>query len=249
MWRRRDARKPSLRFSRDETAALAIATSAHAGQFDKAGNPYIEHVTRVAAGLPPGDARVVALLHDVLEDTAIDAGALRRQGITEIQLAAVQALTHRADESQIEYLDRVTANALARTVKRADVDDNSDPARLALLDPETQDRLALKYLRAKALLDWDYLFWDGHPDALLRTRQLPREAWAAQVIYYKRETGWEPATHYAMDALTGMGEDLWSSGESSTPVSRSAAQQHASEHGWDLFGPDGEPQRLTSSPS
>ena len=131
--------------------AFELALAAHAGQTDKSGEPYVAHLVRVAARLPAGQAQVVALLHDILEDTptpAAQVGAL----FGPVVLAAVQALTKSGGESYEGYLARVAANPLALSVKLADLADNSAPLRLALLDPATRDRLSAKYARARAIL-------------------------------------------------------------------------------------------------
>ncbi|GAB3683713.1 hypothetical protein [Angustibacter aerolatus] len=135
--------------------ARAIARRAHDGQTDKAGRPYATHPERVAARLDdPGD-QVVALLHDVLEDRAgWDAARLVAAGIPGHLVTDVVALTHHPYEPRTRYVDRIrAAGPRAVRVKRADIADNSDPARLAALDETTQDRLRRKYARDLARLD------------------------------------------------------------------------------------------------
>ena len=138
--------------------AQAIATTAHAGQTDKTGAAYIDHPARVAVRVcqyaPPGQteaAQVVAWLHDVVEDTAVSLEELEAQFPAPIT-AAVDAVTKRAGEEPEAYYRRVVGNELARAVKHADLDDNTDPARVARLDPETRSRLEAKYARARAVL-------------------------------------------------------------------------------------------------
>lgn len=134
--------------------AEALAVAAHAGQTDKAGRPYIEHPARVAVRVAPcGDEAVaVAWLHDVAEDTEVSLGDLREAGFPEHVVSAVDALTKRSGEPLADYCGRVAANRLALLVKTADLADNSDPQRLALLDPRTRARLEAKYARARRLL-------------------------------------------------------------------------------------------------
>jgi len=139
----------------DPTTARAIATEAHVGQVDKAGRPYIEHPERVAARLTDPDAQVVALLHDVLEDTELTAEDLRAAGITELQLEALEALDHAHDVSNEDYWRALRLVPLARLVKVADLADNTDPARIAVLDAESQDYFRDKYRRAMAVIGWD----------------------------------------------------------------------------------------------
>jgi len=134
------------------SAAREIAIRAHDGQVDKIGAPYILHPERVAARLPCPQAQAVAWLHDVLEDTHVTAEDLLAAGIPLRVVQAVQALTHSHDEPLPLYYRRVVADELAREVKLADVADNSDPARLALLNEATRSRLQKKYARAMRYL-------------------------------------------------------------------------------------------------
>lgn len=133
--------------------AIAIATSAHDGQVDKSGRPYIGHPLRVMASVSGEHAQMAAVLHDVIEDTPVTAADLSSRGCPSAVVDAVVALSHLPNEPQAEYLRRVAANPLAVTVKRADIADNLSPARLARLDAATQDRLKIKYARALGLLD------------------------------------------------------------------------------------------------
>lgn len=133
------------------SAADALAEHAHAGQTDKAGRPYIEHPRRVASRFTDPVLRTIALLHDVVEDTQVTLNDLHRQFPT-VVVNAVDALTHRKGEDRATYYRRVRSNERARKVKLADVDDNADPERLALLDETTRDRLVVKYTKARAAL-------------------------------------------------------------------------------------------------
>ncbi len=137
---------------RMRTGAEAIARAAHAGQVDKAGRPYIEHPERVAARLI-GDDLLAAIgwLHDVVEDTAVSLTDLEASFPVEVT-EAVAALTRRAGEDPVDYYRRVAANPRALRVKAADIDDNTDPDRLAQLDEQTRSRLVAKYAKARALL-------------------------------------------------------------------------------------------------
>jgi (p)ppGpp synthase/HD superfamily hydrolase len=137
--------------------AERVARAAHAGQTDKAGSDYFaSHVADVAArvaraGYGP-EAQAVAFLHDVLEDTAVTEAELRKQFPEEV-VTAVVALTRSAGESSDSYYARVRANELALAVKvYGDVPSNTNPERLALLDPATQARLKRKYAHALSVL-------------------------------------------------------------------------------------------------
>jgi len=128
--------------------ADALAERFHAGQVDQAGLPYITHPRRVAARLGSPDEIVTALLHDLMEDTELADTDLHCAGVPPHVVEALRLLTHAPDESYLDYVTRAAANPLARAVKLADIADNSDPARLALLDPERATRLSTKYQAA-----------------------------------------------------------------------------------------------------
>jgi (p)ppGpp synthase/HD superfamily hydrolase len=127
--------------------AICIAASAHAGQVDKAGAPYILHVLRVMLAMSSEEERIVAVLHDVLEDTPWTVDGLRAEGFGDRIIDAIDGLTRRDGESYEEFIQRAAANAISRRVKLADLADNSD---LSRVDAPSQDDRArvLKYERA-----------------------------------------------------------------------------------------------------
>lgn len=147
---------PSL----DDT--IALATRIHAGQMDKVGEEYIGHPLRVMAAVahtagPAGvdayAAQAAAILHDVVEDSETTLADLAAAGYPPDVVTAVDALSHRPGESTRDYLARVAADPLAVVVKRADIQDNSDPGRLARLPADQAQRLAVRYAGRRALLD------------------------------------------------------------------------------------------------
>ena len=117
----------------DVTAAERLARRAHGGVVDRHGLLYIDHVARVASAVP-AETRVVAWLHDVVEDTDWTFEALRCAGASEETLAALTLLTRTADVTYAEYVQRIAdacggPGRLARLVKVADLRDNlSRPA-------------------------------------------------------------------------------------------------------------------------
>lgn len=139
--------------------AADVARRAHAGQADKSGADYITHPERVAGNVrrlfpeAPAETVAVAWLHDVVEDTQVDARELLALGFSRAVVDGVEAMTKRAGESTEAYFARVNGNPLARMVKAADLMDNTDPARVALLDEGTAARLKLKYGKAYRLLE------------------------------------------------------------------------------------------------
>ncbi|MGW0121472.1 HD domain-containing protein [Streptomyces sp. NPDC003327] len=132
----------------------ALAATAHAGQYDKIGVPYVEHVRAVAAGLAPfGDELVMAgLLHDVLEDTDLTADELLAAGVPARVVRIVEAVTNRADVPYEERLRRISGDRDATLVKIADNAHNSLPARSERLPADRRERLAAKYRAARATL-------------------------------------------------------------------------------------------------
>jgi hypothetical protein len=133
--------------------AVSLARRAHEGQIDKSGEPYIGHPLRVMANVSGDHERMVAVLHDTIEDTWLTADHLREAGCPGEVVDAVLAISHEPGEPQADYLGRVAANPLALVVKRADIADNQSPARLSCLDEPTRQRLELKYATALRLLD------------------------------------------------------------------------------------------------
>lgn len=142
-----------------ECQAAQLAAIAHAGQSDKQGQPYIAHVARVVANCK-GDstARVVAWLHDVVEDTYVTVEDIRYAFGDEIA-DAVEAITHPDHEAAWDYIDRVRQNPIARRVKVADAHDNSAEWRRDGLDPETRARLDEKYTRFIVWLNMSDAAW------------------------------------------------------------------------------------------
>ncbi|MFE9252847.1 HD domain-containing protein [Streptomyces sp. NPDC007088] len=131
-----------------------LADRAHAGQVDKIGVPYIEHVRAVAAGLAPlGDELVKAgLLHDILEDTDWTAERLHEAGIPARVVEIVEAVTNVPGMPYEEKIGRIAADPQAALVKIADNAHNSRPDRAAQLPSDKRERLAAKYRSARAQL-------------------------------------------------------------------------------------------------
>jgi (p)ppGpp synthase/HD superfamily hydrolase len=132
-----------MKFTLDE--AIQVARRAHEGQLDKSGRPYIGHPLRVMGSLRDEHERMAAVLHDVVEDTSVTLADLKAAGCPEEVLSAVAAISKQPGEDQATYLARVSANPIARAVKRADIADNMSPDRLSRLDPDTRERLQAKY--------------------------------------------------------------------------------------------------------
>ncbi len=104
--------------------AIALAAQAHAGQRDKEGLCYILHPLRVMLRVEDEQARIVAVLHDTVEDTALTLDDLRREGFSEEVLAALALVTHDRSEPYADYVVRCAGHPIARAVKLADLEDN-----------------------------------------------------------------------------------------------------------------------------
>jgi (p)ppGpp synthase/HD superfamily hydrolase len=122
--------------------AIEIAARSHAGQVDKAGQPYILHPLRVMFGVHAPEERIAAVLHDVVEDTPVTFDDLAREGFSSEVIEAVRVLTKLEGESRIEAAQRAVKNSIARVVKLADVADNMDQSRIA--NPTEKDFARLK---------------------------------------------------------------------------------------------------------
>jgi (p)ppGpp synthase/HD superfamily hydrolase len=131
--------------------ALELAVQAHRGQRDKAGQPYILHPLRVMARLDTETERMVALLHDVVEDTPYTLERLRELGYSEEVLGALERLTKAEGEDYAAFIERVRPHPLARRVKLADLEDNMDVRRLPAVTQKDAERLA-RYRAAWARL-------------------------------------------------------------------------------------------------
>ncbi|GAA3498091.1 HD domain-containing protein [Streptomyces prasinosporus] len=133
-----------------------VARAAHAGQTDKAGRPYAEHLRAVAEGVRRrgGDEEQIAAawLHDAVEDGRLSDRWLEEAALTRRTKDIVRAVTKRSGEPPEAYAARVLATPGALLVKEADLAHNADPARLAVLDGPTRTRLTEKYARMRALL-------------------------------------------------------------------------------------------------
>lgn len=128
--------------------AIQIAVTAHAGQVDKQGQPYILHPMRVMLSVPDDEARMAGILHDVVEDTSVTHDDLRKAGFSEAVLEAVRCLTRTPGGPYADYVVRCKRNAIARAVKLADLSDNTRLDR-NIIRPERFDadkRRISKYL-------------------------------------------------------------------------------------------------------
>lgn len=128
--------------------AIEIATEAHKGQYDKAGNDYIGHPLRVMEMGKTENEKIVGALHDVVEDTDWTFEALVAEGFSEEVIAALRCVTKLSEnENYDDFIERVKKNPLAVAVKINDLSDNMDIRRLPYLSDKDIKRLK-KYLKA-----------------------------------------------------------------------------------------------------
>lgn len=133
--------------------AREMAFCAHARQTDKAGEPYSEHLSRVAAGVSGCTRKVCAYLHDSLEDCVLSKDELLQAGFESVVVQVLELLTHKANERYLNYVLSLAFNDHARAVKLADIADNADMSRLSRLDEASAKRLMRKYDAAKTILE------------------------------------------------------------------------------------------------
>lgn len=131
--------------------ALKISFTAHKDQLDKSGIPYVYHPFHLAEQMNDEDTTIVALLHDVVEDTDITFDDLSNMGFSFKIIEALKLLTHKRDVPYMEYVKNIKKNPIASAVKIADLKHNSDLSRLDIIDEKALTRKE-KYIKAIAIL-------------------------------------------------------------------------------------------------
>lgn len=132
--------------------ALKLCFEAHKTQTDKSGMPYVFHPFHLAEQMHDEDTTVVALLHDVIEDTDYTLDDLRELGFEDRVISAIALMTHDDAVPYMEYVAEIKKNPIARAVKLADLRHNSDMTRLDTVSPWDEKR-AEKYAVAIRLLE------------------------------------------------------------------------------------------------
>lgn len=132
--------------------AMKLCYEAHQGQVDKSGIPYVFHPIHVAEQMSDEATTIVALLHDVVEDTDYTLDDLTRMGFDDTVTDALALLTHKKGVPYLEYVAKLKNNPIARAVKLADLRHNSDLSRLDEMDEKAESRLE-KYKAAIELLE------------------------------------------------------------------------------------------------
>ncbi len=127
---------------------LIIATSAHNGQFDRGGAPYILHCLKVMHYTKSDDEEIlcIAVGHDLFEDTKVTHVDLREAGVSDRVISGILAMTKMPGETYDEYKAKVKGNKDSTLVKMADLRHNSDIRRLKGVTDKDIDRIA-KYMK------------------------------------------------------------------------------------------------------
>ena len=132
--------------------ALNICFDAHKDQKDKSGLPYVFHPFHLAEQMETEETTIVALLHDVIEDTDITLEDLSAEGFSKSVIEAIALMTHSDDVNYMAYVRGIKKNPIAATVKLADLRHNSDLSRLDVVDEQALRRRET-YLKAIAFLE------------------------------------------------------------------------------------------------
>lgn len=125
--------------------AIKMATQAHFGQVDKAGQPYILHCIRVMMSGNTIQEKICGVLHDIIEDTPLSLNDLEKAGFSKEIIETVSCLTKIPNEKYQNYLSKVSSNPIAVKVKLNDLQDNLDVTRLKIIEESDVERIN-KYL-------------------------------------------------------------------------------------------------------
>ncbi len=132
--------------------ALKLCFEAHKNQIDKSGMPYVFHPFHLAEQMTTEETAIVALLHDVVEDSDYTLKDLTEMGFDKCVIEAIALMTHNDDTPYMDYVAKIKENPIAKAVKLADLRHNSDLSRLDVIDEKALTRRE-KYLKAIALLE------------------------------------------------------------------------------------------------
>lgn len=138
-------------YTENTKRAMKLCFEAHKEQVDKSGMPYVFHPFHLAEQMHDEKATIVALLHDVIEDTDYTFEDLRSAGFDNEIIEALKLMTHDDSVPYMEYVTVIKSNPIASAVKLADLEHNSDLSRLDVIDEKALKRKE-KYATAIALL-------------------------------------------------------------------------------------------------
>ena len=131
--------------------ALKLCFEAHKEQVDKSGLPYVFHPFHLAEQMESEETTVVALLHDVVEDTNYTIEDLSAMGFDKAVTDAIALMTHADGVDYMDYVRAIKENPIAKAVKLADLTHNSDLSRMDIIDEKALQR-AKKYKEAIKIL-------------------------------------------------------------------------------------------------
>ena len=94
--------------------AIALAVEKFRGVQDKDGQPYVLHLLRVMMSVEHPEARIVGVLHDIVEDTSVTLSDLKDAGFSATVVEGVASLTHLSGISYCDYVIRIRSNEIAR---------------------------------------------------------------------------------------------------------------------------------------
>lgn len=129
-----------LSYNEQFQIALELAVEKHKNQTDKAGNPYILHPLHVMENVNSKEGKIIAILHDIIEDTDVTEDYLLKIGLSKRIVDAVVALTRSKGMDYQEYIKNLSSNPLAKEVKLADLEHNMDLKRLPTLEEKDLER-------------------------------------------------------------------------------------------------------------
>lgn len=138
-------------YTKGTKKALQLCFNAHKNQVDKSGMPYVFHPFHLAEQMNDEETTIVALLHDLVEDTSYSLSDLKAMGFSDSVIEAIGIMTHDKNVPYMEYIEKIKKNRIATIVKKADLLHNSDLSRLDNVDDKALQR-AEKYKAALELL-------------------------------------------------------------------------------------------------
>lgn len=132
--------------------AIDVAAEAFAGRQDDNGHPYMDHALRVMDKMSTEEEKIVAVLHDVVEETEVSLHDLQAMGFSRNVVEAVGILTKRSDMTYFDYIDDIHCSGLASKVKIAEIEDNLDMPRVKKMSfqtytPQSRAKKALAILK------------------------------------------------------------------------------------------------------
>ncbi len=135
--------------------ALKLMFAKHKDQVDKSGIPYVFHPFTVAQSMDDENSTIVALLHDVIEDTDTTIDELVEMGFNDEIISALKILTHDKSVAYFDYIEKIKSNSLATKVKISDLKNNSDLSRLNKITQKDVERVE-KYKKSLEILNGKY---------------------------------------------------------------------------------------------